>query len=112
MELSNSLFEFDKFTLDETVIAELNKVTAWLIENPDLKVSVEGHTDNVGDDRYNQRLSESRAKAVVDYFIANGVSADRLSYVGYGESRPIADNSSDEGRQINRRVELKILNQE
>ncbi len=112
MELSNSLFEFDKFTLDETVIAELNKVTAWLIENPDLKVSVEGHTDNVGDDRYNQRLSESRAKAVVDYFIANGVSADRLSYVGYGESRPIADNSSDEGRQVNRRVELKIINQE
>ena len=109
MKLSNSLFAFDKFTLSDEVVAELDKVTAWLIDNPELNIAVEGHTDSIGNENYNQRLSESRAKAVMEYFIAHGVNADRLSCVGYGESSPIADNSTEEGRQQNRRVELKIV---
>lgn len=109
MKLSNSLFAFDKFTLSDEVVAELDKVTAWLIDNPELNIAVEGHTDSIGNENYNQRLSESRAKAVMEYFIAHGVNADRLSYVGYGESSPIADNSTEEGRRQNRRVELKIV---
>ena len=109
MKLSNSLFAFDKFTLSDEVVAELDKVTAWLIDNPELNIAVEGHTDSIGNENYNQRLSESRAKAVMEYLIAHGVNADRLSYVGYGESSPIADNSTEEGRRQNRRVELKIV---
>ena len=107
--MSNALFEFDKFNLTDEVVTELDKVTAWLIDNPDLNVAVEGHTDSIGSDEYNQRLSESRAKAVMEYFIAHGVKAERLSYVGHGESVPIADNATEEGRRLNRRVELKIV---
>ena len=109
MKMSNALFEFDKFNLTDEVVTELDKVTAWLIDNPDLNVAVEGHTDSIGSDEYNQRLSESRAKAVMEYFIAHGVKAERLSYVGHGESMPIADNATEEGRRLNRRVELKIV---
>ena len=72
-------------------------------------MEVSGHTDNVGGAAYNKNLSEARAKAVYDYFIANGVSADRLSYAGYGMDRPIAPNDTPEGRQQNRRVELNVI---
>ncbi|MBR4774569.1 MAG: OmpA family protein [Bacteroidales bacterium] len=108
-ELSVTLFAFDKFNLDAKAIEGLNKVITWLKENPDLMVQIEGHTDWDGSDEYNQKLSERRAKSVYDYFVAHGVKADRLSYIGYGESRPIATNETAEGRQQNRRVELTIL---
>ena len=108
MELSNTLFAFDKFDLNEKAQEMLNEVADWLKENPDLNVEIGGHTDSRGSDAYNQRLSENRAKAVYDYFVSHGVSASRLSYKGYGESRPIATNETDEGRQLNRRVELQI----
>ena len=109
MELSNTLFAFDKFDLNEKAQEMLNEVADWLKENPDLNVEIGGHTDSRGSDAYNQKLSENRAKAVYDYFVSHGVSASRLSYKGYGESRPIATNETDEGRQLNRRVELQIL---
>ncbi|MGN0191508.1 MAG: OmpA family protein [Candidatus Cryptobacteroides sp.] len=109
MKLSNSLFAFNRFNLTEEVKIELDKVTRWLLDNPELHISVEGHTDNVGGEEYNQSLSESRARAVMDYFIQNGVDKDRLSCKGFGKSRPIADNSTAEGRQLNRRVELRII---
>lgn len=111
MKLSNSLFAFDRFNLTEEVKAELDKVTRWLLDNPDLHISVEGHTDNIGGDAYNQRLSESRAKAVMEYFIANGVDPARLSSKGFGKEFPIADNSTAQGRKLNRRVELKIVSE-
>jgi len=72
-------------------------------------VRIAGHTDSRGSDEYNQRLSEARAKSVYEYLISQGISADRLSYIGYGESRPIDTNDTEEGRQNNRRVELEIL---
>ena len=72
-------------------------------------MEIGGHTDSVGSDSYNQKLSEQRAKAVCDYLISQGVDKARLSYKGYGESEPIATNETEAGRQRNRRVELKIL---
>jgi OOP family OmpA-OmpF porin len=74
---------------------------------PELKIEVQGHTDNVGGDDYNQKLSDSRANAVVEWLRAQGIAADRLTPHGYGLKMPIADNGSDEGRAKNRRVEIK-----
>ena len=108
-DLSNTMFDFDKSVIKEVAKGPLNKVVAWLQENPEVKVEISGHTDSKGSDEYNQRLSEARAKAVYEYFIAQGVDKFRLAYAGYGESRPIATNDTEEGRQQNRRVELNII---
>ena len=108
-ELSNTMFDFDKSIIKEEAKGPLNKVVAWLQENPTVKVEISGHTDSKGSDEYNQKLSEARAKAVYEYFISQGVDKFRLAYAGYGESRPIATNETDAGRQLNRRVELNII---
>jgi outer membrane protein OmpA-like peptidoglycan-associated protein len=107
--LRNIFFDFDKATLRPESKVELERVYTILTENPRMKVRIAGHTDNIGSDEYNQRLSEARAKAVYEYLISRGISADRLSYIGYGESRPIDTNETSEGRQNNRRVELEII---
>ena len=78
-------------------------------EYPTLVIEISGHTDNRGAAAYNQNLSQNRAKAVVDYFVQQGIPAARLKYAGYGLTQPIADNATDEGRATNRRVEFKIL---
>lgn len=101
-------FDNDSAALRADATAILNDAVATLKRYPDLKVEVAGHTDSRSDDAYNQRLSEQRAKAVMEYFIASGVAADRLNAKGYGESQPIADNNSEGGRFQNRRVELRI----
>ena len=111
MKLSNTLFEFDKWNLTSEAVIELDKVVKWLNDNPAIHVEIEGHTDSMGQSDYNQRLSEDRAKSVYGYFVEHGVSASRLSYRGYGLTNPIADNTTAEGRQQNRRVELKIITQ-
>ena len=77
-----------------------------LAKDKTLKVEVQGHTDNVGGDAYNQTLSEARARAVADWLTRHGVAATRLSAHGYGKTRPTADNKDDEGRAKNRRVEI------
>lgn len=79
-------------------------------KNPELAININGHTDNVGDENSNLSLSEGRAKAVFDYLISKGINKKRLTYKGYGSSKPIADNNSDEGKQLNRRVEIEIAN--
>jgi len=109
MKLSNTLFAFDKWNLTGEAVVELNKVVKWLNDNPDIRVQIDGHTDSMGSAEYNQRLSEDRAKSVYDYFVSHGVQASRLSYRGYGLTRPIADNATAEGRQQNRRAELQII---
>ena len=111
IKLSNTLFAFDKWNLTEEAAIELNKVAAWISENPEISIEIEGHTDNKGSAEYNRKLSEERAKSVYDYFVSKGIEPSRLSYRGYGLTRPIADNATEEGRQQNRRVELKIINQ-
>jgi len=100
------LFDFNKSTLKPASDPMLARVQALLEKNPGLQVEVQGHTDNVGDDAYNQKLSEARAGAVVTWLTGHGIASKRLSSKGYGRSRPVADNGSDEGRARNRRVEI------
>ena len=108
-DLSNALFKFGSFKLGETEKGYLDTVADWIKSEPEISVEIGGHTDSVGSDSYNQKLSEQRAKAVHDYIVSQGVDKSRLSYKGYGESEPIATNETEAGRQRNRRVELKIL---
>jgi outer membrane protein OmpA-like peptidoglycan-associated protein/Tfp pilus assembly protein PilF len=107
--LNNVFFDTDKYEIKEKSKPELNKIATFLQENPDISISINGHTDNVGTDNYNETLSTRRAKAVYDYLIQAGVPAERLAYQGYGASKPIADNSIAEGRQKNRRIAFEIL---
>ncbi len=107
--LKNIFFELNKATLTPASYEELGRVLKLLESNPTLRIEVSGHTDNVGSFQVNQRLSEARAKAVVDYLIGNGIEPDRLEYAGYAFSRPVATNDTAEGRAQNRRVEFEIL---
>lgn len=84
----------------------IDQIIAMMKANPDIKISVEGHTDNIGNPKSNMILSENRARAVVSAIVNQGVNANRLSYIGHGQERPIADNKTEEGRAKNRRVEL------
>jgi outer membrane protein OmpA-like peptidoglycan-associated protein len=81
---------------------------ALLRETPALRIQVSGHTDDVGDDASNQTLSENRAKAVHDYLVQNGITADRLRFKGFGETKPIETNDTPEGRARNRRTEFVV----
>ena len=87
----------------------LDEAARILMDHPDLRVSVEGHTDAMGSDAYNQALSERRAQAVKRYLVSAGVDASRLETMGYGESQPVASNDTEDGRAMNRRVELNVL---
>lgn len=99
-------FDNDKASLRDQDIPSLNQAAATLQEWGNVKVEVAGHTDSRSKDSYNVNLSERRAAAVRDYLISKGVAADRLTAKGYGESKPVADNNTEEGRFMNRRVEL------
>lgn len=88
---------------------QLQEVIDLLNEYPSMEIAIHGHTDSRGDNSYNQRLSENRAKSVYNYLVQKGsVAPNRLSYKGFGESKPVADNNTAEGRQINRRVEFTV----
>ncbi|MFI5150116.1 MAG: OmpA family protein [Bacteroidia bacterium] len=107
--LRNIFFDFDKSTLRPESTNELERLTKLLQDVPTLKIEISGHTDNKGSAEYNQKLSENRAKAVVDYLTGKGIAADRLQFKGYGLTQPMAPNDNDEGRQLNRRTEFKVL---
>ena len=109
IELDGVHFDFDKATLKPEAKVVLNEAAALLSKHERVVVEIAGHTDSVGSEAYNQGLSERRANAVRDYLTGNGVKASRLSARGYGESRPVASNDTDEGRAENRRVEMIIL---
>jgi outer membrane protein OmpA-like peptidoglycan-associated protein len=100
------LFDFNKATLQTASEPPLQQVLALLKKNTTLNIEVQGHTDNVGTDTYNQTLSESRAAAVVTWLTQHGIAAARLTSKGYGMTKPVADNRTDEGRAKNRRVEI------
>jgi outer membrane protein OmpA-like peptidoglycan-associated protein len=102
-------FETGQYALLPESEYELGKVVELLRQNPRLKVEIGGHTDNVGKPADNQRLSEQRAKAVRDYLISKGIAESSLTYKGYGESKPVASNDSEQGRAQNRRTEMKII---
>lgn len=107
--LKNIFFDSKKWELKPGSQTELNKVVQLLNDNPALKIEITGHTDNIGNPADNLILSENRAKSVVKYLIANGIAPGRLMSKGYGETRPIAPNNSEENRAQNRRTELKVL---
>ncbi|QQR80694.1 MAG: OmpA family protein [Deltaproteobacteria bacterium] len=106
-------FEFDKSVIRPVSFRILDAVVEVLKDNPDVtKVRIDGHTDGKGTDPYNMKLGERRAKSVKDYLVSHGVSADRLSIQSFGESKPVSDNETPEGRARNRRVEFSILEQD
>ncbi|MDB9710362.1 OmpA family protein, partial [Salibacteraceae bacterium] len=107
--LKNVFFDTDKFDLKPASKTELNKLADLLDANPDIKIEVSGHTDNQGNAAANQTLSENRSKAVYQYLIDHGISGGRLMYKGYGQTKPIATNETDEGRALNRRTEFIVL---
>lgn len=101
-------FEFNKATLTVNARTLLDPVADALMARPDITVEVDGHTDSKGSDAYNQKLSEARAASVKDYLATHGVDVGRMTTQGFGETQPIADNGTDDGRELNRRVELKV----
>jgi len=107
--LNNIFFDTNKFDLKPESVAELQKLVEFLNVNPTVHIEISGHTDNVGNDQLNQTLSENRAKAVYQYLISSQVNPARLVYKGYGKTQPIAPNTTDEGRQKNRRTEFMII---
>jgi outer membrane protein OmpA-like peptidoglycan-associated protein len=108
MNMSDVLFDFNKYTLKPEAREKLAKVSGILLAYPGLKVQVEGYTDNIGSDEYNQKLSEERADGVRDYLVSQSVKDDNVTAAGYGKSNPVADNSSNAGRAQNRRVQLVV----
>lgn len=107
--LNNVFFDVDKYALKDESKAELNKLVAFLKNNPKMVIEVSGHTDNTGNKQNNITLSGNRAKSVYQYLIASGIEATRLTYKGYGDTQPIADNKTEAGRKLNRRTEFKVI---
>ena len=107
--LENIFFEKSKSSLKKSSLVELNKVLKLMQINPDLKVQISGHTDSDGDDDFNLELSINRAKSVVNWLIDNNIDQNRLSFKGYGETRPIEENNSITNKAKNRRTELTII---
>lgn len=109
--LKNVLFDFGKATLKPTSFPALDDLVEMLKRKPAAIIEIGGHTDNIGKPEDNLKLSEARAKAVMDYVIKKGITNNRLSFKGYGDTQPVKSNDTDEGRQENRRTEAKILKQ-
>ncbi len=107
--LDNIFFEFNKTTLLDESNKSLDEIISFLKENDFKLIEISGHTDSEGSEKYNQELSEGRAKSVVDYLVENGINDSRLIAKGYGEARPIETNLTDAGRAVNRRVEFRLL---
>ncbi len=102
-------FDIDKYDIKEKSTTELNRIITFLEQNPTIGIVIEGHTDNSGESGYNLDLSEKRAKAVHGYLISNGAESERLSFKGYGQEKPVVANDSENNRQLNRRIEFRIV---
>ncbi len=105
-ELGAAHFDFDKANVKPAGAEILNGVVKTLKDHPSVKVDVEGHTDSVGSDAYNLKLSEQRAQAVTNYLVRQGIDSSRLMTKGYGKAKPVADNATAAGRAKNRRAEI------
>jgi len=106
--LDDVLFDFDRSTVKPEAAQILDRLVVFMNENKDKSANLAGYTDNVGTDAYNQRLSERRVNSVREYIVGKGVDSGRVAGQGFGESKPIADNKTAEGRAKNRRVEIKV----
>ena len=107
--LNNIFFESNKFELLPESKAELQQLIRFLNDNPDLSIEIGGHTDDIGDEQSNQELSENRARIVYDYMVKHQIKTSKISFKGYGESKPLNDNLTEENRKNNRRTEFKII---
>jgi outer membrane protein OmpA-like peptidoglycan-associated protein len=108
VSMPDVLFDFNKYTLKPEARERLAKISGIVLAYPDLKLQIEGYTDSIGTDEYNQTLSEKRAEAVRDYLVSSGVSMNNVAAQGMGKADPIADNSTAAGRKLNRRVEMTV----
>jgi outer membrane protein OmpA-like peptidoglycan-associated protein len=109
VRLNNVFFDFDKYDLRPESFVELDRVVQLLKENPKIEIEMSAHTDSYGSDDYNFTLSDNRAKSVREYIISKGIAPEKIVSQGYGETKPVAPNDTPENRQLNRRVEFKIL---
>lgn len=107
--LKNIFFETGRFDLKHESKIELDKLVSLLLDNPNLKIQLDGHTDNVGNEKDNLLLSTNRAKAVVGYLLSKSINPKRLAFIGFGSTKPVADNKTEAGRALNRRTELSII---
>ncbi len=107
--LNNIFFDTGSYTLSSESFVELGILIKLLTDNPSIRIEVSGHTDNVGSAAVNKRISEQRAKAVVDFLKERGIEPSRLTFKGYGFDEPVADNDTEEGRQLNRRTEFEVI---
>jgi outer membrane protein OmpA-like peptidoglycan-associated protein len=106
--LQNIYFETAKTDLQDKSRTELNKLIELLKKQANIRIEIAGHTDDVGDAKQNQILSQKRAQSVADYLIEAGINAQRIKVIGLGESKPIVPNTNDQNRQLNRRIEWRI----
>ena len=113
--LNNVFFDFDKYTLRPESYTELNRVVMFLNDYPNIEIEMDAHTDSKGSDEYNITLSHNRAKSVMEYILSKGIAPSRITFKGYGETKPVAPNANadgsdnPDGRQLNRRVEFIIM---
>ena len=107
--LNKIYFETGKAEINTSSSSDLNKLVQFLKDNPEIKLEIQGHTDNTGSIATNNKLSQLRANSVVTYLVKNTIGKERLLAKGYGPSMPIADNATKEGKAQNRRVEMKVL---
>lgn len=108
--LSEVLFEVNSFQLKSELLPKLDSIVVFMQRNPSTRIEISGHTDNTGREAHNLKLSENRADAVAEYVVDKGIETSRVSFNGYGSSRPIAGNETESGRRKNRRVEILITN--
>ena len=108
VSMPDVLFDFNKYTLKPEARERLARISGIVLAYPDLKLEIDGYTDSIGSDEYNQTLSDKRSEAVRDYLTSSGVSANNVTSRGFGKADPVADNSTAAGRQLNRRVEMIV----
>lgn len=109
VRLNNVFFDFDKWDLRAESHLELDRVVKLMNENPAIVIEMSAHTDSRGSDDYNFKLSDNRARSVMEYILSRGIDPSRITSKGYGETKPVVENDTDENRQLNRRVEFTIL---
>lgn len=109
IDLNQVLFDFNSYNLNENAKNTLDSILEILKKYPNQEIQISGHTDDIGSENYNQELSEKRAKAVAEYLIQNGLSENQISYIGYGDKKPLYPNNTPENRAKNRRVEILII---
>src|SRR5690606_7329086 len=109
VRLNNVFFDFDKWDLRAESHLELKRVVKLMNENPSIVIEMSAHTDSRGTDEYNFTLSDKRARSVMEYILSQGISPSRITSQGYGETKPVVENDTDENRQLNRRVEFTII---